>query len=72
MKQPPDEVLGVVRRSRAVEIRVVRRTFHGNELVDLRLFIAQAGGAPCPTEKGVALRLHEVAEVIEALRKAAT
>lgn len=68
-----EDVLAVIPRARTVEVRVSRCTLSGGaEVVDLRVFAAKAGGAPCPTLKGISLRIAEIPAVIEALSKVKT
>jgi hypothetical protein len=59
-------VLAVLKRGPRTEVRLELVRFAGLLRLDCRNYIALAGGAPCPTLKGVGFRIEE----LQALRDA--
>jgi hypothetical protein len=52
------------------EVRIQSKTIAGRRLVDVRLFKRRAGGGLRATDKGIALRLGELADVVRVLAAA--
>lgn len=66
---PPDrtdeETILVLERGNGATLRVRRNHFKGRDYIDVRVFIGEA-----PTQKGVSLRVDELAAVSAALADA--
>lgn len=66
------QVLGVISRGHIREIRIERLVYNKRKVLDVRLYVAYAGGALCPTTVGVRFDFDrgEVSALVEALAKA--
>jgi hypothetical protein len=66
------QLLGVISRGRTCEIRIERLVYKKRKVLDVRKFVAYAGGALCPTTIGVRFYFEqgEVSALVEALSKA--
>lgn len=71
---PPEEPAPVLHlaidRGALGELRIQSKTIGGRRLVDVRLFKRRAGGGLRATDKGIALRLGELADVVRVLEAA--
>lgn len=64
-------VITTLPRPNGEELRVSVTEFRGTRFVDVRTFAAHAaGGALLPTRKGVALKVQDLDQMIEALQQA--
>ena len=67
-----DEIIGVIKKNAAEEIRVVLSEYRGHELVSIRVFASYDGtdSEKKPTRKGITVRVGQLPALIEALNKA--
>lgn len=62
--------LGTIPKNAREEIRVTAETFHGCDIVSLRVWYQDAEGAWRPGKQGLAFRRALLGEVLDMLRKA--
>jgi hypothetical protein len=62
--------LGTIRKNAAEEIRLTVETFRGHEIINIRVWYRDAAGKYRPGKQGLAFRLEQLGEVLDALRKA--
>ena len=66
-----DKVIAVINKNQVEEIRVALREFHGQDLLDIRVYFEPHDGvAKIATKKGVALQVGKLPELLAALREA--
>ena len=70
MKDADSAVVAVVQKNLHEEVRVALRAFKGVLLVDVRSYFSSADSVSHPTQKGVALKIERLPELIRALQAA--
>lgn len=68
--EPAPVLLLAIDRGAAGEVRIRSTTLAGRRLFDVRLFERRSGGGLHATDKGIALRLGELAAVVRVLEGA--
>ncbi|MBN3789312.1 transcriptional coactivator p15/PC4 family protein [Burkholderia sp. Ac-20353] len=63
-------VLELQRGSRE-RLRIMRRTFRGRPLIDIRVWFVSASGDYQPSRSGVSIRPDQIGEIMQGLRLAA-
>lgn len=61
-----------IRKSDTAEVRVSRTSWHGRQVVDIRIWYQPAGGAEMvPSRKGLAIDASKLPDLIAALQEVA-
>ncbi len=62
-----DEIIAEIQKNRREVYRIMRRTFRGHKLVDVRVWFDDADTGERRPGKGVSLKLEILPEIVEAL-----
>ncbi len=74
MGSPPDRqrpIFAEIQKSSTQRLRVEVVEFHGSTYVDLRIWVAGAGGEWKPSGRGVSMRPSQIAQIVQGLLLAA-
>jgi hypothetical protein len=72
MSGPTETLIGIVQKNSTEEIRIRLAAWHGSNIIDLRVYtaFADSDGERRPTKRGLALGLHRLPELAEAVETA--